>query len=87
MLFPLDIYMTICIFYNSLFTLTCSRFTNLVQISLRQCQVSSAGEIGDAVPAVEELDLSRNLFSSWCIVAKICGHLPVLQELNLRYYY
>ncbi|KAK2167203.1 hypothetical protein LSH36_31g04030 [Paralvinella palmiformis] len=60
-----------------------SRFTNLVQISLRQCQVSSAGEIGDAVPAVEELDLSRNLFSSWCIVAKICGHLPVLRELNL----
>ncbi|KAI9090038.1 hypothetical protein DFS34DRAFT_381295 [Phlyctochytrium arcticum] len=36
-------------------------------------------------PAIEDLDLSRNLFDSWDQVADICRQLPHLESLRLAY--
>lgn len=64
-----------------------SRFENLCTILLREQNVSSAGrpgELHNLCPFLEELDLSRNLISSWSTVTEICNQLRNLKILNVR---
>ena len=65
-----------------------SKFDTLRNISLRDECISGAGlgprSIGETLPNIVELDLSRNLLSSWEDVAKITQQLPHLRWLNLR---
>jgi hypothetical protein len=63
-------------------------FKNLKIVSLMDSRVSNAGkthdEIEQAVPFIEDLDLSRNLLASWFAVGEITCQLKHLRHLNLR---
>ncbi|KAI5736266.1 hypothetical protein M8J76_001573 [Diaphorina citri] len=62
-------------------------FKNLKIVSLMDSRVSNAGkthdEIEQAVPFIEDLDLSRNLLASWFAVGEITCQLKHLRHLNL----
>ncbi|KAG7198222.1 hypothetical protein KM043_005629 [Ampulex compressa] len=63
-----------------------SKFDQLKIIWLRDQYVSNAGSPGELealCPALEELDISRNLINSWQIVADICFQLHSLTRLNV----
>ncbi|XP_021574185.1 LOW QUALITY PROTEIN: tubulin-specific chaperone E-like [Carlito syrichta] len=63
-----------------------SQLSKLQEISLRNCAVSCAGEKGEitkACPNIREIDLSRNLLSSWDEVTRIADQLKHLEVLNL----
>ena len=64
-----------------------SQFEQLLEVGLRNtqiCDAGSDGEIAQALPNVEELDISSNLIPSWQEVARITQQLPKLTLLNLR---
>lgn len=43
------------------------------------------GDLGSHAPALEDLDLSSNLLSSWLDVQRLCQELPRLHTLNLSH--
>ncbi|KAH9945843.1 uncharacterized protein BXZ73DRAFT_86099 [Epithele typhae] len=64
-----------------------SRLERLKDVSLDNESVSSAnppGEIARTCPEIRGLDLSKNLISSWEIVASITTELPDLRTLSLN---
>ncbi|RWS02601.1 tubulin-specific chaperone E-like isoform X2, partial [Dinothrombium tinctorium] len=59
-------------------------FDQLLQLDLSKQYVSYAGDVSAAnLSAVQHLDLSANLLSSWSVVADIVKHLPSLNSLVL----
>uniref|UniRef100_A0A2K5PZY6 Tubulin-specific chaperone E n=1 Tax=Cebus imitator TaxID=2715852 RepID=A0A2K5PZY6_CEBIM len=65
-----------------------SQLSKLQEVSLRNCAVSCAGEKGgvaEACPNIRNVDLSKNLLSSWDEVIHIADQLRHLEVLNLRY--
>ncbi|XP_012277540.1 tubulin-specific chaperone E isoform X2 [Orussus abietinus] len=63
-----------------------SRFDQLKIVWLREQALSDAGEPGELqelCPNIEEIDLSRNLISSWQVVADICCQLHRLTQLDV----
>ncbi|XP_070577228.1 tubulin-specific chaperone E-like [Ptychodera flava] len=63
-----------------------SDFKKLSEVALREMRISSADnedEIQDTTPNVTELDLSKNLLSSWEEVAKITRSMKSLKVLKL----
>ncbi|XP_046399865.1 tubulin-specific chaperone E isoform X2 [Ischnura elegans] len=67
---------------------------NKIQSCLKDLQVAGLrdekiskgdqkGLISEECPAIQELDLSRNLLSDWITVAEIVAELPCLRVLNL----
>ncbi|KAF6274812.1 tubulin folding cofactor E [Rhinolophus ferrumequinum] len=64
----------------------CSQLSKLQEISLRNCAVSCAGDkggIAKACPNIRNVDVSRNLLSSWDEVIDIADQLTHLEVLNL----
>uniref|UniRef100_A0A2K6TGQ7 Tubulin folding cofactor E n=1 Tax=Saimiri boliviensis boliviensis TaxID=39432 RepID=A0A2K6TGQ7_SAIBB len=65
---------------------SCSQLSKLQEVSLRNCAVSCAGEKGgvaEACPNIRNVDLSKNLLSSWDEVIHIADQLRHLEVLNL----
>ncbi|KAM5206184.1 tubulin-specific chaperone E isoform 1-T2 [Hipposideros larvatus] len=63
-----------------------SQLSKLQDISLRNCAVNCAGDkggIAKACPNIRNVDLSRNLLSSWDEVTDIADQLAHLEVLNL----
>uniref|UniRef100_A0A2K5F4Z1 Tubulin-specific chaperone E n=1 Tax=Aotus nancymaae TaxID=37293 RepID=A0A2K5F4Z1_AOTNA len=63
-----------------------SQLSKLQEVSLRNCAVSCAGEKGgvaEACPNIRNVDLSKNLLSSWDEVMRIADQLRHLEVLNL----
>nr|XP_039320235.1 tubulin-specific chaperone E isoform X2 [Saimiri boliviensis boliviensis] len=63
-----------------------SQLSKLQEVSLRNCAVSCAGEKGgvaEACPNIRNVDLSKNLLSSWDEVIHIADQLRHLEVLNL----
>ncbi|XP_072265304.1 tubulin-specific chaperone E [Pyxicephalus adspersus] len=63
-----------------------SQLSTLSDISLRECEVSNAGqkrEIQESCPNISVLNLSKNLLSSWDDVAEIACQLKKLKVLDL----
>ncbi|XP_004640892.2 tubulin-specific chaperone E isoform X1 [Octodon degus] len=63
-----------------------SQLSNLKEVSLINCAVSCAGEkegIAKACQNIREIDLSKNLLSSWDEVICIANQLKHLEALNL----
>uniref|UniRef100_A0A671GC59 Tubulin folding cofactor E n=1 Tax=Rhinolophus ferrumequinum TaxID=59479 RepID=A0A671GC59_RHIFE len=63
-----------------------SQLSKLQEISLRNCAVSCAGDkggIAKACPNIRNVDVSRNLLSSWDEVIDIADQLTHLEVLNL----
>ncbi|XP_077145250.1 tubulin-specific chaperone E isoform X1 [Ranitomeya variabilis] len=63
-----------------------SQLNTLLDISLRECLVSDAGEKGEihrSCPNISTLNLSKNLLSSWEKVAGIAFQLERLKTLDL----
>nr|XP_019602536.1 PREDICTED: tubulin-specific chaperone E isoform X1 [Rhinolophus sinicus] len=63
-----------------------SQLSKLQEISLRNCAVSCAGDkgaIAKACPNIRNVDVSRNLLSSWDEVTDIADQLTHLEVLNL----
>lgn len=63
-----------------------SNFEQLRIVCLREQCVGDAGSFGELLklcPNITELDLSRNLISSWKVVAEICAQLRHLTRLNV----
>ncbi|XP_037366286.1 tubulin-specific chaperone E isoform X2 [Talpa occidentalis] len=63
-----------------------SQLSKLREISLRNCAVNCAGDrggIAKACPNIRELNLSKNLLSSWDEVIHIADQLKHLETLNL----
>ncbi|XP_008588204.1 PREDICTED: tubulin-specific chaperone E [Galeopterus variegatus] len=63
-----------------------SQLCQLEEVSLRSCAVNCAGDrgaIARACPNIKELDLSKNLLSSWDEVIRIADQLKHLEVLNL----
>jgi len=63
-----------------------SKFSDLLDVSLRQALVSGAGadgDIGDVSSRIRDLNLSANLISTWAEVARITSQLPQLYALNI----
>ncbi|KAG8516628.1 Tubulin-specific chaperone E, partial [Galemys pyrenaicus] len=64
-----------------------SQLSKLREISLRNCAVNCAGErggIAKTCPNIREVNLSKNLLSSWDEVIHIADQLEHLETLNLR---
>ena len=64
-----------------------STFDQLKIVCLREQCVGDAGnpgELSELCSSITELDLSKNLISSWKTVAEICSQLPHLSRLNVR---
>lgn len=47
--------------------------------------VPGEASIRETCPKISQLVLSRNLLGSLCVVVQICGDLPVLRNLNIRF--
>ncbi|KAI9144143.1 hypothetical protein BKA69DRAFT_1054885 [Paraphysoderma sedebokerense] len=65
-----------------------SNLDKLVEVSLVNfdiCQADPETDIEATVPRIQELDLSRNLFSNWSTVGKICCGLKDLRILRLNH--
>ncbi|XP_030765565.1 tubulin-specific chaperone E [Sitophilus oryzae] len=63
-----------------------SNFEALGIVSVRLQNVSFIGEpneLGRLCPNIREIDISRNLFTSWADVLNICQQLPQLYWLNI----
>ncbi|XP_006868627.1 PREDICTED: tubulin-specific chaperone E [Chrysochloris asiatica] len=63
-----------------------SQLSKLQEICLRNCAVNCAGEkggIAETCPNIRNVDLSRNLLSSWDEVIRIADELKYLDTLNL----
>lgn len=63
-----------------------SKFDQLKIVCLREQCINDAGmhgELEELCPNVEELDISKNLISSWKIIADICSQLHFLKRLNV----
>ncbi|NWJ10867.1 TBCE protein, partial [Crypturellus undulatus] len=63
-----------------------SRLNQLVDISVRECAVSHAGqkeEIGRTCANIRCVDLSKNLISSWETVTDIASQVQNLETLNI----
>ncbi|XP_077024509.1 tubulin-specific chaperone E isoform X2 [Tamandua tetradactyla] len=63
-----------------------SQLSKLQEISLRNCVVNCAGEKGEIAttcPNIREIDLSKNLLSSWDEVIHIADQLKHLEVLDL----
>eukprot|EP01029_Cantina_marsupialis_P005909 TRINITY_DN164059_c1_g1_i2.p1 TRINITY_DN164059_c1_g1~~TRINITY_DN164059_c1_g1_i2.p1 ORF type:complete len:556 (+),score=156.51 TRINITY_DN164059_c1_g1_i2:62-1729(+) len=62
------------------------RLTNLQTISAEDMCIDSCGsELGELCPNVRDLNLKRNLVTSWKEVMLIAGSLPKLEVLDLSY--
>lgn len=65
-----------------------SQLDRLKEVSVREKNVYGIRpdcKLAQITPKIVELDLSRNLVASWDMVARICQHLPHLNNLHLRY--
>uniref|UniRef100_A0A8C6Z3P1 Tubulin folding cofactor E n=1 Tax=Nothoprocta perdicaria TaxID=30464 RepID=A0A8C6Z3P1_NOTPE len=63
-----------------------SRLNQLVDISVRECAVSHAGqeeEISRTCPNIRRVDLSKNLISSWETATDIASQVQNLETLNI----
>lgn len=63
-----------------------SHFNDLRVVNLRLQNIRSAGESGQLIelcPNIQELDLSKNLITSWKTVFEICDQLKQLRWLSL----
>uniref|UniRef100_A0A8D0KW61 Tubulin-specific chaperone E n=1 Tax=Strix occidentalis caurina TaxID=311401 RepID=A0A8D0KW61_STROC len=64
----------------------CSQLNQLVDISVRECAVSHAGqkeEISRTCANIRHINLSRNLISSWETVTAIASQIQNLETLNV----
>uniref|UniRef100_A0A8D0KW69 Tubulin-specific chaperone E n=1 Tax=Strix occidentalis caurina TaxID=311401 RepID=A0A8D0KW69_STROC len=64
-----------------------SQLNQLVDISVRECAVSHAGqkeEISRTCANIRHINLSRNLISSWETVTAIASQIQNLETLNVR---
>ncbi|XP_070180632.1 tubulin-specific chaperone E-like [Littorina saxatilis] len=63
-----------------------SQLDRLKEVSVREKNVYGIRpdcKLAQITPKIVELDLSRNLVASWDMVARICQHLPHLNNLHL----
>ncbi|NXN12679.1 TBCE protein, partial [Indicator maculatus] len=67
-------------------SLSFSRLNQLVDISVRECAVSHAGqkeEISRTCASIRHINLSKNLISSWETVTAIASQIQNLETLNI----
>lgn len=60
-----------------------SKFEQLVDISVEDCPVNSAGFL-QSFTSLTTLNLSHTLIGHWQAVADICKQVPTLHNINLR---
>ncbi|XP_023938324.2 tubulin-specific chaperone E [Bicyclus anynana] len=59
------------------------KFDRLLEVCVRDQNVSKAGDVALLCPNVRSLDVSQNLFSNWREVIQLSAQLPDLRELDL----
>lgn len=61
-----------------------SDYQSLEVVSVQSGLVSTIGDLQDLFPQLSQLDLSRNLLTSWSQIFDICSQLSNLYWLNVR---